>query len=500
MWYLASKYADNDTALEVYNKIQSFSQQAIQEFSVVRLLLSNIPHVVVYSYQKPTLHVKTLAKILSSGNVARLDTDTLKQLFNRREQKIIDATSIGHGMKFVEEHTPIPLPDTSFESTILQAPNNSPLKAGDTMKITVVPFLKAYEDIHKQSTIDTFINSIGAIYNPDIALYRSDMELMEHLILGVETYILKHADKYMFSPSAIDLLQSVFNQNNATWLSLHTDMWIELEKPISTPYGENIKGLWVYDTFHTQAINAIAPDKAHRDTLYQIFSPYQYYWSFIVVDMNCKNVFDFTYDIQKNQWIYLVSHICPYGACQYPKATINDIDDKFGTDTIIPCEECKQALNYWSTFLHTAIRIVRKDYTTTPNTDTPYELHREHYEEHTKKSVGKGKNIRHIATTVTHTIDYHVVTFVLGASENKAPLTQKQTHQNWLKLADKDTIIWEKRLLAPYQRRYPIRKNGTRQEGMVSIQQPYYQYIPMLRTNRATIKRIVIAPKLDTKE
>ena len=110
-------------------------------------------------------------------------------------------------------------------------------------------------------------------------------------------------------------------------------------------------------------------------------------------------------------------------------------------------------------------------------------------------TVGKGKNKRRIKQAVTHRIDYKLVTYDVSIApkvilEHEQELSPVEKRLNWLVLANREAIIWEKQLFKPYDRKYPVRRDGTRKDGLVSIKEPFSKWVPSLRPSERKSQKI----------
>lgn len=502
MWYLASQFTDESKALKPYTEIQSLLKQAHQQFSVVRLKLEGVPYVVAFSETTPTAYITIVRNILKQGTLTTLDSAIINRLMGRRNERKQGMSFDTRGMGYSELHQPVKLDEyghgkpveDSFETTIMQAPSDSPLKAGSKVRVSFVPFIKAYEDIHSQMNIDEFL---AIAYKNNLPIDDIARDTID-AILRIEAYLLHHCEKYLFTGSAIELHQKVFSQNSYQWIQPSQNIWIEMQSPISTPYADNIKALFVHDASPMDMIHKLFSDKTLATTLRQTFEIYQHQWSIDVIDKEGTLIFDLTYDKELQTWVFHGSHVCPYHQCQYKNVSIQDIEKA----QCIPCEKCKKAVEYWFTWVHTAMKIINREYALNPlESEAPYATHSMTYQEDVKKSVGKGKNRREIASTVTKSVDYRLITFEVGTLKVGALKPDEGTkpkRSNWLTLADKTTVIWEYKEIDTSKGRVLNPEKNSRWKRYQHIPVTRYKrWVAMLEPSekRIVLKKVVVSLK-----
>lgn len=543
MYQVACTFTSKAASETPYHSLQEHLRNSDSDASVFRVLLNDIWSIAIVGTKVSPAMQRAIDKYLPLKDRIQLPTDALQQLLGRREMRTKEAKPIRdkQGYSFTETHEPTrvaldgsPLPLTpddliklgkepltdvqatrlfedmknqgrihevkntkealsTFDAIVADTPNGkpSPITPGTKLNIHTIPFIKAYQDIQASDTIRGYSNMSTGLSAHDL------QEGTKHvsLINQVNGMLVKSASKYRFTLSAMNMHKAVFTSNNNTWIEPDNNTWIELDQAITTPYGENIRAIYLCYSYPQNTINRVMPvsvDKQLNSILHQIYSTHDGYYGLAIIDMRCKLVFDLTYDLASKEWIYLTSHICPYNACTYP--TTADFEVK-GLGRCTPCEKCKAACLYWSSWLRTALLMIQGMYATSPNPEQ-FQIEPLTYISEERVTVGKGKNKRKVTQTVTRHIDYRVVTYDVSVAKPLLPehaIELEQTGEkrlNWLQVAEKSSIIWEKRKLPAYKRRYPTKRDGTRQAGTVQVT-TFYKWVPYLKPEIRTIKKVV---------
>lgn len=343
------------------------------------------------------------------------------------------------------------------------------LPPGTPVKIQTIPFIKGYQSLseaRQQQHVQTALqaNYPGA-YVAEAIDSGVGVDTITNTIQRINRAKLKAADKYLFTPSAMAVHNAVFRRGQHDWIDQTRHVWIEVQEPFKTPYGDNVKAVYLYRSFPLEEIVYITPPKQYP-TLYRgmihTYAGQERQWSLGVIDMRCNDLYDFTFDLDASRWVYLASHQCPYGECSYPIPA----DMEAGTlGVCTPCPRCQAACDYWASWLYAALCIIRRDYATSPTPDeSPFPLAQQHYTETEYKRVGKGKNTRKIKQDVTHAIDYKLVTFDISTrpaprqkSEHETPAGEKR--DNWLTLHGREDLIYKRVVFEGIERRYTQHKH-----------------------------------------
>jgi hypothetical protein len=379
------------------------------------------------------------------------------------------------------------------------------LQPGTPLKITTIPFIIGYRDMQAGVVAGT----------PDkyqIAR-NAGVGRLETAMNALIARKLRRADKYQFDQSAIAMLETVREPSAQDWLPLQNNLWIEFRQALNSPHGADIKALWVHSMDTDDDIKEVAPPG--RDLqVYRLMiernALYRGYWSFDVITTRCKELFDFTYEPAQGRYVYLYSHVCPYGKCEYTVP-----ETRYTLGECSPCPECRAALAHWASVLHTAIRIIRREYALAPQEPRPWASAPETYTEETTVKIGKGKHQHEKRKEVVREVDYRLVKFevselgyparalgdeIVAQAEQDA---QESKRPNWLKLAQAgapDTIIWEYREIDTSKGRTLDPQHNPRWKAYKHVEiAPYKKWIPMLSRERKTIKRVTARRYTDQK-
>lgn len=484
-WYLAAQFSSEQQARDAYFPLLNALKQHGRSVSLFRL---KEPYraVVALCDTPPSKKLEALiSSHLAQGKIIPLPKNIVDWLYEKRRAGISQATPMPDSSAFgYEHHTQ---PGSPFTATIAQAPSGSPLQTGSKVTMRTLPFIIAYKELQAVNITSTWQDSTA----------RS----VANLINQVNAACLKSAEKYLFAPSAIRMHASVYQPLSTTMglkphdllIPIGTHVWIELQNSLTTPYGDSIKAVYFYNAYPQAELDRVMPvsrDKYLHDLLMQTYSPQAHRWSLEIITERCDTHIDFTYDERLHGLVWTADHICPVKQCQYP---VPPDPDKLSLGVCDPCSYCKQAAGYWFSWLFYALKMVRGDYAITP--DQPqWSLTRQEYQQEELVPVGKGKNQRKLKQQVTRHIDYKVIVYDVSIKRSR-PAPEIEPHEkraNWLLLAGTGDLIWERRSIPDHTRRYPTRKNGTRQDGAVAVHYDQQKWVPLLRPEKrkATIKKV----------
>ncbi len=487
MKYIAAKFGSKQQSEKPYQALQETLRSSGSNASVFRAMLDNVWHIIIMGDHIDTAMQRACDHYLPERQRVTLKEGDRIALENRRKVRTKEAKPIEGkpGTRFAELHEATrvtmdgyPVPATPgdltslareeamhttrnaakpFTSTIISSPPNAPLIPGSKVKMQVIPFIKGYQEITRQREIDEVLSSL------EKAEYLSptkekNARLAIEQIQQVNERVLKMAVKYRFTPSAIAMHKDVFSPESNLWVEPGTHVWIELDQAVNTPYGEEIKAVYVNRGYPVPEIDQVAPpkqDAASNKRLHTIFRAHKDHWTLNIITARCANLFDLTYSTRDNQWVFLASHLCPYNACQYPVPADLDNLDQYSLGACIPCDQCKAACLYWSSWLRTALLMCQGYYAISPE-KPEFEIEPLMHTQEEIVNVGHGKNKRRVSKPVTrHLADYRIVKYEVSlakpASPEKAPGEKKP---NWLTLHEKDDLIYEKRLVPVRKRHY----------------------------------------------
>jgi len=369
------------------------------------------------------------------------------------------------------------------------------LQPGAPLKMQRIPFLIGYRDLQARG-IETTADKYGVPRGEGTNVLQETMN-------AIIWRKLKRAEKYQFDNSALAMLNTVRDSAASAWLPLETPLWIEFAQALQTAHGEDIRALWVHTMDLQNDIREVAPpgrDLQVYKLMMERNALYRGYWSFNVIDIRAREIFDFTYDVARGRYVYLYSHVCPYGKCNYTVP-----ETRYSLGECSPCLECRAALAYWASVLHTAIRMIRREYALAPEEPRPWAARPEGYSETVKVKVGKGKNARHVREEKRREVAYRLVSYevseiapaaiaqgeeIVAHEESEGSAQGKRP--NWLTLAQANAIIWEYRAIDTSKGRTldPERNPRWKVKQHIEIA-PFKKWVPMLAPGeRKTIKRV----------
>lgn len=511
IWYRAAKYGTQQEAFNALNKLKAGVAHLRGE-NLLTLMFSNPAvdyFVAAVGYPSPsaraqvekliahpvTLNNEEIGFMRDEVSKVRRGRGMSDREATRWAEHRLDAAGLPEEIKreVLRDYTGESEPFTG------QLASSSPalpgLQAGAPLKLQRIPFLIGYRDIQAQALGQT----PGKYHVPESRGTQALTEAMNIIIWRK----LKRAEKYQFDSSAIAMLNTVRDSAATTWLPLESPLWVEFTQALQTTHGEDIRALYAHPMNLESDIREVAP--ASRDlTLYRLLMErnelYKGYWSFNVVTGHCKELFDFTYDVAQGRYVYLYSHVCPSGKCAYTVP-----ETRYSLGECSPCLECQSALTYWASVLHTAIRMIRREYALAPEEPSPWAARPEGYSETVNVKVGKGKNARHVREEKRREVAYRLVSYevseigyparalaeeIIEREESAAQGESKRP--NWLKLAQADAIIWEYRAIDTSKGRTLDPEHNPRWKSYQHIEiAPFKKWVPMLReSERKTIKRV----------
>jgi hypothetical protein len=397
------------------------------------------------------------------------------------------------------DERPVAAPRTNrpFTGLIDKVTGDSPLKPGQKITMRSLPFIIGYQMISQAETRNTYEGLAGGF--PSLPGRTADE--LTALIQRVNAACLHSARKYIFTESALRMHGAVFQADETGWIAPSGHIWIEPYTAIDTPYGERVKAVYASLTWPVADIRRVmqhSGDKRLEGLLNSIYEGFSPYWTLEIINERCKLIYDLTYDMERGAWVYLASHLCPEKQCEY----VEDADITTATPGLcIPCNRCKEAVHFWAAWLHTSMRMIRGDFAVSPE-PAPFQVEAQEYEQTERVTVGKGKNKRSMSQEVRRQVDYTIVSYDVSIRPHReaademgdeTAASESEKRASWLTLHDSADIIYERKTIPDHTRRFPVRRNGTRQTGRVSVHHNEPKYIPMLKpeARRAqTIKRV----------
>lgn len=499
MYHLAGKFQEKDHAGETYRALESAFRAYNFRAHLTRLQLRDGFTYVSVIHPDESMVTPAVSEVitreLSRGEICQLPEEVLQTII----QRVKDRREQRTGSSEFESHTPtrvdyrVPVLRESETGEIVQTFPGQVEITGE------MPF-RTRERWETSSPMQTGIPFIIRYRNAQEHLI-ADKSPTEQVKVAMSALIdrkLRRSEKYQFDASALAMLRTVHDPNAQNWLALSNHVWIEFQHELATPYGANIRALWVHSMETDDALREMFPagqnPQLHR-LMMRRNALYQHFWSFNVITSHSEEMFDFTYDVAHEDYVYLYSHVCPYGNCSYPvPETLQTLGE------CQPCSQCQTALAYWASILHTSLRIIRREYALAPQEPPPWTITPEVYTEQAQVKVGKGKNARVLKQAKTREIAYRLVKFEVSELSEQIRAQEEQASQekgkraNWLKLAQAgapESIIWEYRTIDTSKGRTldPARNPRWKVYQHVEIT-PFKRWVPLLAGERKTMRRV----------
>jgi hypothetical protein len=252
---------------------------------------------------------------------------------------------------------------------------------------------------------------------------------------------LRSAEWWRFTESAIRMIAGVYPKKGF-WPEIPRETWIEFAPPV------NLGHLCVAGIFATPIIHD--------------------YWEVAMYTDRCTRVTPaILYSTKENSFT-------------------NGTSCKDCTDTIC-CDTCQSAVDFLKRFFLVCVEITQRKYAV--QADPPeYEKHTAQWLEHTHAVRSPGGSPKHIVTDKKAM--YSLVSFEVSEVVNRTTSEEPGDRGNWLTLYGRDTWIYTKHEIAATERPYPLRQDGTRQEGVVSVE-AHTRWVPMLREGITRGKQVV---------
>ncbi len=460
-WHKCAKFDSQDKARSTWKQLYDELRNLHVDLTTFSMIYGSDWYVVAVAEHTPALHVQAIVdRYLAKGTASSLPDEVVSQLIERRANRTQYASrKPGSPSLVYEGHQPTPIPS-----------------GGQVSKESQEEHLRTVvQSLHQQGYpfIETYRMYVGYRLYDRIGLVGSESPLKKLI-----TDMLDESSRYLFTESARAMHKAVYRENS-TFLETHTPIWIEQDIPQPfTSRGMNLKAVHVFKT------------------------PLKDQWVINVIKDTTEHAMSMTYEPEEG-YTPTIDYECPTGKCEdiqipYTSKSPNDI-----MVYRRPCSQCEQDALLWASWLHTAIQMIQRVYAVSSD-PKPFEVKNLSYSE--KRLVprhhGKGKPKEKL---VTVDIPYVVVAFEISGTRHHAVSDERAEgalkRENWLTLASPDDIIYELRSIPAYDRRYPIRRNGTRKEGSVAVREVEQKYVPMLAPlkRKASVKKVV-AKRYEQKE
>jgi hypothetical protein len=299
---------------------------------------------------------------------------------------------------------------------------------------------------------------------------------------------LQIADMYQFTPTGRAMHKAVF-EGDAEWMPWPQPLWIEQDEPIELAEGMFVKAVSVAKVKQEHVLSPV------RDRTW---------WNITAINPLGKHLISMLYDERDKTYDPTVDYQCPFGECQ-------DFQGDVGHGIAIartPCPRCFERANSIAQWLHTTVRMIRRDFATSADPQ-PFATDEQIIKKKqlVPRQHGKGKPKEKIVE------QHRKITLIaydvsLADEQNRTEGTHEtvsgeEKRQNWLSLHGADHRIYEHKDIEPYIRYYrrphydhlvteclKLAHAG----GEVKIGEEFYQ-VEIAADGEVAVKQIVETPK-----
>lgn len=413
-WYYAVDYPTTEASKDAYRRVHERATQNKIYVSTRRMDWMNLLHIVlIHGDTTPSEQQQTLLKdALKDGTPLELPDALLEEVGQRRAQQGIGAALAGQQM--VERH-------------------------GVGVSVGQVEFPDAVIDAHLskvRANHPYFIDYYTALLDFNYSLRLKAPNGRE--IIQPFQQQLQTADMYQFTPTGRAMHKAVY-EGDAEWIAWKLPLWIELDEPLAIATDMPVKAIFVAQVKQEHVL----PSVRERP-----------WWNITAIDPFGKHALTMLYDGSERTYDPTVDYKCPDDTCQ-------DYQGDVGYGVAIartPCPKCFERANAIAMWLHTTVRMIRRDFATSSD---PHPFATDEQIIKKKQLVprqhGKGKPKE--KTVEQHRKISLIAYDVSIAEENRTSAigetsTGEEKRQNWLSLHGADHRIYEKREIAPYEREY----------------------------------------------
>jgi len=410
MWYYAVDYVDDRAAKLAWERVHGVAKQHHIYVSSRRMVWHHLLNVVVVHTDAPPTEQQQqrIKQALADGIPVDLPAPLLEDLEQRRAAATIDAA----------------MADTR---ELVRHPNE---RTG-----------KLHE--FSQDAIDRHLSKLRERFPFFVDYYHSTLPFNLHFrleSLNGEPYLkayekqLTSSEMYRFTETA-RAMHAAVSEENTTWIDWQQDVWIEHDRP--------------FEIWAGQPIQAIFANKVAGP---QTYNPYSHpWWNITAIDAAGQHALVMLYDDKEKTYDPTVDYSCPQNECQ-----------DFGVDMSggvalarQPCDLCRERADKLAMWLHTALRMLRRDFATSAN---PKSF--KTGEQVTKRTVlvprqhGKGAPKE---KTVEQRRLYTIVSYDVSVSERRIETPAKpeeEKRQSWLSLHGEEHRIYELRAVPTHERHY----------------------------------------------
>src|SRR4029077_14692958 len=250
------------------------------------------------------------------------------------------------------------------------------------------------------------------------------------------------AEHYLFTESARAMHDAVVD-GDMTWVPWEQDLWILHDNPV--PFFEN-----------AALTQAIFLNKVTKEQQFQKYT--NPLWHISVVDELGRNQLCILYDQIKDTYDPSIDYVCPWDECEDIEGRIGD-NEQYGRARIA-CPGCQARTDIVAIWLHTALRMLRRDFARSAN---PQPFRNEEQVSKRRELVprhhGKGKpKEREVERRSMYTVvDYEVSVSEpqpFGSSECHSEEEREAKRLNWLTLHGKERRVYQLKAIPDYTKTF----------------------------------------------
>lgn len=491
MWHLAVAYPASDPstpaiAKEIWNKLNAIQKSVLGvNFSTLNFIVGINTIVIAYDEDPPPDQViKRIEQIIPQDHRIVVSDSLLRRLLHRRAERLLPQI-LTSGKAQYEAHTPSPVRAEEGEAITEEEQINHLRAVIQSMHHQGYPFVDVYQlyaPMNLQVSLQIKEDHIPYFdRNKDIAQYQEQI---------------KQSDKYLFTESARLMHASVF-EDDPTWIPFNDNLWIEHDIPQN-----HIKAIYVYLMTH------YVQEETYQIVIIDEFSRHR----MAILFRKEAGIFDPTLDYR-----------CPTDECE-----ILYQDTPQGRMVARnPCEACRKEAHYWMAWLHTVVRMLRRDFSVSPD-PKPFDKKEMAYKkkEFVPRHHGKGDpKEKWVEKKVQYTLVSYDVSIAPVEKPQREEAKQKEGKENWLTLHGLEDRIYVKREFTGQKRRYRgthyqrliqrcLKEGIVREDGyeykldkdedenwmVIGSIADYEKYIPMLRSDlrKSSIVKVVRAKKYES--
>lgn len=282
------------------------------------------------------------------------------------------------------------------------------------------------------------------------------------------------SSKYQFTQSALEMLERLEPYHTQPlYFTTGSQIWMEFETGLATPFGL-IRAILIQDSYPTREIAHVSnTNSIMRCTLESGYLPHKGRFSLEIIEENTYELrHDFVWSA-KEGWIFLSSYVCPFGACKKdPLTDENEAVYYVQPGFIHPCARCIEACAYYQRKAATMLAMIAGDYALSPDRPvfrygTPIK-----YGDTKQVVVGHGKNRREVSQVFQNQLAYRLIAYDVSMKRTLSEDEEQEVRKargSWLAAHHETEIIWKSTTFKAVSRKYPVRGDGTRKEGLVSV-------------------------------